>query len=468
MNYKLLINGESVDSTTKLEVINPATGEVFDSCPSADGALLNEAVAAAKVAQLTWKKSLLSERQRVLKEIATSIASNREELARIITCEQGKTLDFSLFEVDTAQNFCEWFSNQEIPGKKVIEESELLRVEQTRVPLGVVGCITPWNFPLLQAVYKIAPALLTGNAVVVKPAPTTPLSTLFLGQIIKGIVPAGLVNIVSGGNELGALLSAHPDVAKISLTGSIETGKKVVSSSAGNLKKVTLELGGNDAAILLSDIDIAKVIPAVFATSFINSGQVCIAIKRLYVPDEIYDDVCDALSELVKSAVVGDGLNPESQFGPLQNAAQLSKFQHYLDLAKRDGNIIATSECPDSQGYFAPLILVRDILDGTPLVDEEPFCPILPVIRYSSLDDVINKANSMSFGLGGSVWSSDLDKAQAVAEQLECGTAWVNQHCAFSPNIPFGVIKQSGIGIEFGDEGILEFTDMKITSISKA
>ncbi|MBW2942199.1 aldehyde dehydrogenase family protein [Zhongshania aquimaris] len=468
MNYKLLINGESVDSTTKLEVINPATGEVFDSCPSADGALLNEAVAAAKVAQLTWKKSLLSERQRVLKEIATSIANNREELARIITCEQGKTLDFSLFEVDAAQKFCEWFSNQEIPGKKVIEESELLRVEQTRVPLGVVGCITPWNFPLLQAVYKIAPALLTGNAVVVKPAPTTPLSTLFLGQIIKGIVPAGLVNIVSGGNELGALLSAHPDVAKISLTGSIETGKKVVSSSAGNLKKVTLELGGNDAAILLSDIDIAKVIPAVFATSFINSGQVCIAIKRLYVPDEIYDDVCDALSELVKSAVVGDGLNPESQFGPLQNAAQLSKFHHYLDLAKRDGNIIATSECPDSQGYFAPLILVRDILDGTPLVDEEPFCPILPVIRYSSLDDVIYKANSMSFGLGGSVWSSDLDKAQAVAERLECGTAWVNQHCAFAPNIPFGGIKQSGIGIEFGDEGILEFTDMKITSISKA
>jgi acyl-CoA reductase-like NAD-dependent aldehyde dehydrogenase len=467
MNYELLIDGHMVDTEEHIDVVNPATGEVFARCPRGDGDLLNQAVAATRRAQQQWRTTSIESRQQALSKLAQAVEEQREALAQTLTQEQGKILDFARFEIDATVQFLNYFAKQSPTADKVIEDSDTQTVTVTRQPLGVVGCITPWNFPLLQAAYKMAPAVLTGNGVIIKPAPTTPLTTLMFGQLIKRVFPAGLVNVITDEGELGPLISQHPGIDKVSVTGSTQTGRAVMASAAATLKPLTLELGGNDAAILLDDVDVDKVIPQLFAVSFINSGQVCIAIKRLYVPDSLYDEVCERMAELADAAKIGNGLDSESEYGPLQNSAQLERFHHYLALAERDGNIITRRQASAGNGYFAPFVVVRDINEGTPLVDEEPFTPILPILRYSSVDEAIERANNTEFGLGGSVWSSNPDRAAKVASRLECGTAWVNQHCAFGPHIPFGGIKQSGLGVEFAEQGIDEFTHIKVLSIAK-
>jgi len=467
MTYRLLIDGELIDTEHHLDVVNPATGKVFATCPRATGDHLEQAVSAAKRAQRDWRNSDVSQRRQALRQLASRIVEQREQMAEVLTREQGKTLDFARFEIDATVQFINHFAEQALPESRVLEDSDAQRVELHRKPLGVVACVTPWNFPLLQAAYKMAPAVLTGNAVIIKPSPTTPLTTLLFGELLKDLFPAGLVNVITGNNDLGPALTVHPDIDKLSLTGSTATGKAVMAAASHTLKPLTLELGGNDAAILLDDVNLDSALPAVFATAFINSGQVCIAIKRLYVPDSLYDEVCARLAEMADAAVIGDGLDPASEYGPLQNRAQLDKFHHYLDTAKRDGNVITQTSAPAGEGYFAPFTIVRDIAEGTPLVDEEPFCPILPVLRYSSVDEAVARANNTTLGLGGSVWSSDPKRAAEVAGKLECGTAWVNQHCGFGPHIPFGGIKQSGLGVEFGEEGLEAFTTIQILSVAK-
>jgi acyl-CoA reductase-like NAD-dependent aldehyde dehydrogenase len=316
-------------------------------------------------------------------------------------------------------------------------------------------------------VYKLLPALLTGNTVILKPSPMTPLTTLKLGELANQVFPAGVVNVLADNNELGPLITAHPDIAKVSFTGSTPTGRKIMASSAATLKRLTLELGGNDAGIVLDDADPAEVAPGIFATAFVNSGQVCAALKRLYVHESIYDEVCDEIARLARSAVVGDGTDPRTEFGPIQNRAQFDKVCSYIDDAREHGTIIAGGEIANAPGYFVPLTVVRDIEDGTRVVDEEPFGPILPIIRYSNIDDAVASANRSEFGLGGSVWSSDIERAEAVAARLECGSAWVNQHAAFAPNIPFPAAKQSGIGVEWGLEGIAEYTRVQTVNVAK-
>lgn len=279
--------------------------------------------------------------------------------------------------------------------------------------------------------------------------------------------PAGVVNVLADNNDLGSALCSHNDIAKVTFTGSTPTGRKIMAAGADSLKQLTLELGGNDAGIVLDDADPKEVAPGIFATAFMNSGQVCAALKRLYVHDSIYDAVCDEVASLAKAAVVGDGADPRTQFGPVQNRAQYEKVCAYINDAKANGKVIAGGMIPEGPGFVLPLTVVRDIEDGTAVVDEEPFGPILPILRYSDLDDAIRRANGSEFGLGGSVWSSNVQRAQALASRLECGSAWVNQHAAFAPNIPFPTCKQSGIGVEWGMEGLEQFTRLQVINISK-
>ena len=465
-NYGLLINGELVKSDMTLDVINPATEEVFTQVPRADEAMLDQAVAGAKVAAAKWALTDIDERKALIHKIADAINANIEPLAKALTQEQGKPLAAATMEVQYAEIFCRYFTSLNLENEVLVDD-ENQRVEVQRTPLGVVAGILPWNFPLLIGIYKIAPSILAGNSIILKPAPTTPVVSVMLGEILKDVVPAGLVNILVDDNDLGPKITSHPGIDKISFTGSTPTGKAIMSSAASTLKRITLDLGGNDAAIALDDIDVKAAAQGIFNTAFINSGQVCIALKRLYAHESIYDELCEEIASLARQAVVGNGLDEATQFGPVQNKMQYAKVCDYLEDAKANGNVIAGGEPLDQKGYFVPLTVVKDISDGTRVVDEEPFGPILPIVKYSELDDAIARANNSEFGLGGSVWSSDIDRASKVASQMESGTVWINQHCAFAPNIPFPTSKQSGIGVEFAQEGLNEFTNMKVVNINK-
>lgn len=466
-DYKLLINGELVSGDQSMDVINPATEQVLAACPRASEDQLNQAVAAAKAAFPAWSGQSIDERKAVVGKIADLIEANAQELAQLLTQEQGKPVADAMGEVYGTAAFFRYFMSLDLP-VKVIEDSEGKLVEAHRKPLGVVGAIVPWNFPLILMSFKLPPALIAGNTVVLKPAPTTPLTSLKLGELIKDVVPKGVLNIITDANDLGAPLTAHPDVNKVSFTGSTATGSKVMAGAAGLLKRITLELGGNDAGIVLDDVDPKEVAPKLFNSAFQNSGQVCIAMKRLYVHESIYDEVCDELTTLANDAIVGDGLQQGTTLGPLQNKMQFEKVQELIKDAAQHGTISAGGEVLDQPGYFIRPTIVRDITDGTRLVDEEQFGPVLPVIKYSDYDDVVQRANASPYGLGGSVWAKDLDRAYALAEKLESGTIWINHHADLNPAVPFGGAKQSGLGTELGEEGLSEFTQLKVINMVRA
>ena len=466
-DYRLLIGGKLVDTSGSLDVINPATEQVFTQVPAASEQDLNDAVAAAKEAFKTFRRTTIAERQGLINEIIAAIAANKETIANVLVQEQGKPLEMANMEVDFAMMFCQHFAGMDLPVEVILDTDEQL-VEVHRKPLGVIAAITPWNFPFLIAVYKLAPALLAGNCMVIKPSPTTPVTTVILGQIIKDIVPAGVVNILVDNNDLGPKLTTHPDIDKISFTGSTPTGKRIMASSADTLKRLTLELGGNDAAIVLDDVDPKAQAENLFGCAFMNSGQVCVALKRLYVQESIYDEVCDEVAKIANAAVIGNGLTEGTQFGPVQNKAQYEIIKGFIEDAKANGKIIAGGEVPNIPGYFIPLTVVKDIKDGTRLVDEEPFGPILPIIKFKTIEEAIERANGLPHGLGGSVWTNDIEKARDIADQLDTGTVWINQHLNFGPHIPFSPRKQSGVGTEWGKEGLHEFTAMQVINIAKS
>ena len=463
--YKLLIDGHLVDGDLTMDVINPATEEVLAQCPRGSKAQLNQAVAAAKAAFPAWSKTSMAERKKVLNAIADVVEANAAELARLLTQEQGKPLGDATAEAYGLAAFCRYFTSLDLLDR-VIEDSEGRKVEVRRKPLGVIGAIVPWNFPLLLIGLKVPAALLAGNTVVLKPAPTTPLATLRFAELVKDVIPAGVLNIVTDANDLGGELTKHPDVRKISFTGSTATGKKVMSSAAETLKRITLELGGNDAGIVLADVDPKTAAPKIFEGAFQNSGQVCIAMKRLYVHESIYDAMVDELVTLAEAAVVGDGLEQGTTLGPLQNRMQYDKVKEILLDAAKHGTVLAGGDY-EGKGYFIRPTIVRDITDGNRLVDEEQFGPVLPVIKFSDAEDALLRANASPYGLGGSIWSSDLDKAHEMAERMDAGTVWINKHFDLGPHIPFGGAKQSGLGVEMGEEGLAEFTQLQVINAAR-
>ena len=451
--YKLLIGGNLVDGDSTMDVINPATEAVFTQAPRASEAQLNDAVAAAKAAFPAWAATPIDERRKVITTIADAVEANYEDFARLLTQEQGKPLQDATGEVLGTVAFMRYFAGLDMP-VKVLDDSDGRRVEAHRKPLGVIGAIVPWNFPMILMAFKLPPALLAGNTVVLKPAPTTPLTTLKLAGLMKDIVPAGVVNVITDANDLGAPLTAHPDIRKVSFTGSTSTGAKVMAGAANLLKRITLELGGNDAGIVLDDVNPKETAPQLFQSAFQNSGQVCIAMKRLYVHESIYDEMCAELAKLAEDAIIGDGLEQGTQLGPLQNKMQYDKVKDLIEDARKDGQIIAGGTTPDQKGYFIRPTIVRDISDGTRLVDEEQFGPVLPVIKYSDPEDAVARANASPYGLGGSVWSKDTDRAYALADKMDAGTIWVNKHAELDPMIPFGGSKMSGVGTELGADGL--------------
>ncbi|KQX23255.1 MULTISPECIES: aldehyde dehydrogenase family protein [unclassified Sphingomonas] len=465
-DLKLLIGGQLVDGDSTMEVIEPATGRPFMSVPRGSGRQIEQAVAAAKAAQPAWAALPLDERRARLLTFADAIAANADRLARALVREQGKPLPEASFEIAATEAFVRHFTTIDLP-IEVIQDDDVRRVEIHRKPLGVVCAIMPWNFPVLLAAFKFPAALLLGNSFILKPAPTTPVTSLMLGQLAKDIFPAGVFSVVTDLNDLGATLTDHPDVAKISFTGSSATGKKVMAAAASTLKRISLELGGNDASIVLDDVDVSIVAPKIFSKAFMNAGQVCIAVKRVYAHSSIYDALCDELAKLADAAIVGDGLQQGTQMGPVQNAEQFAKAKTFLDGARREGRIIAGGDVAEGEGYFIRPTIVRDIEDGAMLVDQEQFAPILPVIRFDDVDDAVRRTNSSDYGLGGSVWSADSERAYAVARQIDSGMVWVNEHLDFGPHIPFGGAKQSGIGTELSTDGMIEFSQTCVINISK-
>lgn len=461
--YTLLIAGERVATSSHAEVRNPSSGDIVGYMPLAGEAELDQAVAAAGESFKTWSQTPDEHRAGACRALAEKIAEHAEELAQILTREQGKPLNGlgSRFEIGGALAWTRHTAELNLP-VEILQDDNEGRVELHRKPIGVVGSITPWNWPVMIACWHIVPAVRAGNTVVIKPSPLTPLSTIRLVEIINEVLPPGVVNVVTGENEIGAALSAHPGIAKMTFTGSTETGKKVMASAVATLKRLTLELGGNDAGIVLADADPSRIAEGLFWGAFINNGQTCAALKRLYVHDSIYEDVCAALTDYAGKIAVGDGLDETSILGPVQNEMQFNKVRELVDDARAKGGRILVGGAPlERPGYFYPITLVADVDHGVRLVDEEQFGPVLPIIRYTDIDEVIARANANPAGLGGSVWSADADKARRYALQLECGSVWINKHGTIQPNAPFGGVKQSGIGVEFGVEGLKEFTTIQ-------
>ena len=464
--YKMLIGGALVAGTATMEVINPATGLAFTTVPRGTAADADAAIAAAKAAQPAWGARPMAERRLGLVALADAIAAKGDDLARLITLEQGKPLAEAQGEVAWTQGYLRHYATLELPDR-IIQDDATGHIVVRHVPLGVVVGIIAWNFPLLVACWKIGPAVLAGNAIVLKPAPTTPVTALALGAICRDIFPAGIVNIITDANDLGPHLTAHPDVAKVGFTGSTATGKAIAANGAGTLKRVTLELGGNDAAIVLDDVDVRATAQAIFGSAFLNCGQVCLAIKRAYVHADIYDAMCAELARLAQEVIVGDGLEQGTGIGPIQNKAQYEKVKGFLASAKADGTIIAGGEALARAGYFIAPTIVRDVTDGAKIVDEEQFGPILPVIKFDNIDDVIARANASEYGLGGSVWGGDIERAIAVANRMATGQVWVNQHIAIGPHIPMAGFKQSGLGAEQSVEGLAEYTQLQVVNIKR-
>jgi acyl-CoA reductase-like NAD-dependent aldehyde dehydrogenase len=467
MAYRLLIDGKLVDGAATLDVIDPALGTPFESCARADTDQVNAAVAAAVRAFPDWSALSADERQSYLDRYADAIEARFDEFCHLLTREQGKPTPQAQFEIGGTIAAIRYFASQRLP-IETIRETEDEKIVEQRLPLGVVAGIAPWNFPVILLMFKIAPALATGNTMVAKPSASTPLTTALLGEVAADILPPGVLNIVIDADDLGHVLTGHPDIAKVSFTGSTATGKKVMQGAAGTLKRLTLELGGNDAAIILDDADVKTVAEKVFASAMVNAGQVCLATKRVYAPRDMIDALCEEFRTLGEAAIVDDGLKQGAQIGPVQNKKQYERVLELIEDARGQCTVVVGGDPLGREGYFIAPTVVRDLPDDARLVREEQFGPAFPVLAYDTIDEVIARVNHSEFGLGGTVWTADPVRGFEVATRIHTGTVWVNKHLDMPFDIPFGGAKQSGIGRENGIEGMKEFTQSKIINVAKA
>ncbi len=466
--YKNLINGQMVSTSEMLDVVNPANEEVIGQVPASGEAELNQAVAAARAAFPAWSKKPIEERRAVVQAISATIKENLDELFRLLTAEQGKPHAQAQGEIMGASLMAGAQSTLDLDDE--INEDTDERLSRTRrVPVGVVGGIVPWNFPVMMAVQKIAPALLSGCTIVLKPSPFTPLATLRLAELIKDVAPAGVVNIITGEDSLGPMITAHPDIDKITFTGSTATGKKIMEGASKDLKRITLELGGNDASIVLPDANVEKVAEQLFWSSFTNAGQICVAAKRIYIHEDIYDELSTAIAEYAKNVKVGDGAQQGTAVGPIQNKKQYDRVLELVQDAKDNGYkfLVGGDHDPDVPGYYMPITILDNPPEDARIVAEEQFGPVMPLMKFSTEEEVIRRANDSEYGLAGAVWTADPDKGVEIAEQLETGTVWVNEFLHLSPFAPFGGHKQSGFGAEYGKEGLLEFTYPQVITVKK-
>ncbi|BBA95264.1 putative aldehyde dehydrogenase [Actinacidiphila reveromycinica] len=434
-------------------VLDPATGEAFDEAPDQHPDELDAVVARARAAWHGWRDDDAA-RAAALRAAADAVDTAAPDLAALLTREQGKPLAEALAEVARTAARLRYFA-EPAPEPQPITDGRPVRSEVRWRSLGPVAAIVPWNFPLQLASAKLAPALAAGNTVVLKPSPFTPLATRMLASVLSGALPEDVLTVVTGREPLGARLASHPGIRHVTFTGSVATGRAVAAGAAASLARVTLELGGNDAAILLDDVDVDAIADRLFWAAFRNCGQICMAVKRVYAPARLYPRVVEALAARARGVTVGSGLDPAVRLGPVNNAPQLARVEDVTARALADGaRAAAGGHRLDRPGYFHAPTVLADVPPTSAVVTGEQFGPVLPVLAYRDLDDAVDAANATGFGLGGSVWSADPDRAEPVADRLECGTAWINHHAELSLAQPFAGAKDSGVGVAGGPWGL--------------
>ena len=464
LDFGMTIGGRQVAGQDSFAVLNPATGAVVGTVANASKEDLDQAVSAAKAAYPAWSALPDAERQKAVGALAAALDARKGELAELLTQENGKPLAGlgSQFELAGAVGWAGYTAGLEMP-VKVLQDDDAGRVELHRKSLGVVGSITPWNWPVIIAIWHIMPALRAGNTVVIKPSPFTPLSTMLAVQIMNEILPAGVLNIVTSddqGTNIGAAMAQHPDIRKIVFTGSTATGEKVMQTAAATMKRLTLELGGNDAGIILPDVNPKTIAEGLYWGAFINTGQTCAAMKRMFVHEDVHDAVAEELVAFAKNMRMGNGMEDGVVMGPLTTPFQHEKVARLVQAGAKDGTVLLGGET--GEGQFHDITIISDLDDQHPLVTEEQFGPAVPILRYRDVEDALERANATDAGLGGSIWTNDMDKAKSLALRMECGSVWINKHGALQPHAPFGGVKKSGLGVEFGDEGLMENTDIQV------
>jgi acyl-CoA reductase-like NAD-dependent aldehyde dehydrogenase len=466
------LNGAAAPAAGDFGVENPATGREIARCPETAPNLVGGAIEGAREAQARWARTSFEVRRELLLEVADCLEAHADELAVLITAEQGKPLSAARAECSAmARGSLEGFSSMDLSPRILVDDAAQ-RVEAHARPLGVVAAIIPWNFPIHTTIQKLAPALYAGNALIVKPSPYTPLATLRAMEHLRSVLPPGLVQTLAGGDALGQALVKASGIDKVSFTGSTPTGRAVMAASAPSLKHLTLELGGNDAGIVLADADPREIAPLLVRSAFNNSGQVCHALKRLYVPSTLHDALAEELVSAASKLKVGDGFDAETDLGPLANRAQFDIVCRLVEDARERGARVLCGGAPlDRPGTFYPPTLLTDCTESMALVAEEQFGPALPLLTYDEVDEAVARANASEKGLSGSVWTPDIEAGERVAARLECGTAWINQHSAQPTanhvSFPFGGVKASGIGRERGEEGLREYTQTQVINRRK-
>jgi acyl-CoA reductase-like NAD-dependent aldehyde dehydrogenase len=466
--YVSTIDGASATSASTAPVYNPATREIVANVPVTTQDELDGAVDAARVALPAWSSTPAEQRQAIVSAIGDRIERHAEDFIRLLTSEQGKPRAGAEWEVYGSIAWFRGIAKQSLPDETLVDNDE--RTVVTRpTPVGVVGAIVPWNFPILLAVWKIAPALVAGCTIIVKPSPFTPLCDLKLVELVQDLLPPGVLSAVSGDDDLGKWMTSHPGIDKIAFTGSTETGKHVMRSAAGTVKRLTLELGGNDAAIVLPDVDPGNVAPQLFWAAFQNCAQFCNAAKRLYIHEDVYDAVRDALVDYARTVTVGDGADPKTELGPIQNEPQYKKVLEYFEDSRANGHTFALGGAvdPEAPGWFVPVTLVDNPPEASRLVAEEPFGPILPLLKWRDEEDVIARANDTRYGLGASVWGKDLETVQRIGRRLEAGTVWLNEVHQYAPHQVFGGHKESGLGAENSLHGLAEYMNWQTITLNK-
>ena len=468
MNTDLLVDGKAITGTGEIiNVINPANQQVIAAVSSASIEQLEQTVRAAKHAFISWQHADEQSISHAFLQIADAVSQQKDEIAKLITQEQGKPLFLAQVEVDLTIGWIRYVAGLEIPVEHCEENGKHINVYNR--PLGVVASVTPWNWPFMIAAWHIFPALKTKNTLVNKPSEFTPLSTIKLVEIINQHLPKGVCSLVLGNGSIGGALTAHPDVKKVTFTGSTQTGQRILQGAIADLKSVVLELGGNDVGIVLADANLDEAVPKIFQSAFLNAGQTCACLKRLYVHESVYDEVVERLVALINAQIVGDGLDPATTFGPLQNKIQYEKVLALIDDAVSMGaNIIRPAQAIPENGYFIAPTLVTDLDEQSALVQTEQFGPVLPILKFSHVEDVVKATNQSEYGLGGSIWTRDIEQAQKLALTMETGTIWINSHSDLSPQVAFGGWKLSGLGYSFGLGGLLQYTHKQAIHISQA